>query len=493
MKVMVIGLDGACMDLIERWANEGELPYFAKLMKEGTYGRLESVIPTLTIPAWNCMTTGKNPGKIGCFSFLQKSYGSYNFRPYFLLVDKETDIWDIISFHNKKSFIFNLANIQSAYRINGYMVAGCLCISDDSLAYPKTLKDKLYKFGYEKDIGDIKTLGSLSDREHSKIHMAITNRQTDTILKIMDEKDWDFVFLVLNELDRIQHRFWHKEKIVLKHYKNIDKVVKKIGEKDDYTIIIVSDHGFGPNDRVFHINEWLLKNGLLKIKISKSKEIQRQILSILKKPTVAKAGRLIMRFSLPRKLQQNLLVKTGEISVEWSKTKAFGFSFGHIYINLKGRESNGIVKRDDYEELRTEIIEGLKKISVNAHRSEDLYNGKYMKMAPDIVIETDENVGNVSINVIGRIFVDGFGGMHDRWNGIFMAHGPDIKENFKVNARVYDIVPTILYMYGLPLPKDVDGRILTEIFKKPKDEGIKFMDYDKLIISRKVKKLKRGL
>jgi len=397
-----------------------------------------------------------------------------------------------MSIHNKKSFIFNPANLLSAYKINGYMVAGFLCLSDDLLTYPRDLKDQLYKIGYEKDIEDLKTLGSLSDREHSKKHMEITNKQTKVILHLLDDENWDFVFLVLNELDRIQHRFWHKKDVVLKHYKNIDNAIKKIGKKDEYTIVVVADHGFGPNNRVFHVNEWLLKNGLLRVKREASRSISRSILSFLKKSTIIKIGRPLMRFSLPRKIQQNLLTQSGKISVVWNETKAFGYSFGQIYINLKNREPQGIVEEEEYEKLRSEIIEELSKISVKAFRGEDIYSGKYLKMAPDIMIQTDENVSNVSINLLGRMFVEGFGGMHDRWNGTFMARGPDIKENFRVSARLYDIVPTILYMFGLPIPRDVDGRVLKEIFKGDlTDRKVRYTDYDMLAIKGKLKRLKK--
>ena len=75
MRVLVLGLDGANMDLIKHWASEGKLPHFEKVLKGGSYGYLESTIPTITIPAWNCLSTGKNPAKIGCFSSISGVVG----------------------------------------------------------------------------------------------------------------------------------------------------------------------------------------------------------------------------------------------------------------------------------------------------------------------------------------------------------------------------------------------------------------------------------
>ena len=212
MRVLVVGLDGANIDLIKQWANEGKLPTFERLLREGSYGHLESVTPTITIPAWNCMTTGKNPAKIGCFSFIQKAYGSHDFRLYSSLVDKERDVWDIVSNYGKEVFIFNPANVQVAYKINGWMVAGCLCVSEEVRTYPRNFSDELYNMGYERDITDLKTLGALSNREHSRRHKEITENQCKVLFHFL-EKEWEFGFFVLNELDRVQHRFWNKKSI----------------------------------------------------------------------------------------------------------------------------------------------------------------------------------------------------------------------------------------------------------------------------------------
>ena len=487
MKLAVIGLDGACMDLIETWSEEGKLKTFSELLEDGCHSRLESVIPTVTIPAWNCMTTGKNPGKIGCFSFIQKEYRTYNFKMYSSLVEKELDVWDILNMYGKKIFLFNLANVQYAYRINGYMVAGFLCMRDEFFTYPRELRERLDALGFEKDITDLRVLGAMGDKEHSNRHVEITESQTRTIRSLLKDDAWDFVFVVLNELDRIQHRFWHKKKVLLRHYKNVDKNVGKIlnALEDDYNVLIVSDHGFGPNRRVFHINEWFRRNGLLDVELEES--MVRRVLATLKKPYFAKPLRPLLSTSFLRRIYQKALVKTGKVPVVWERSKAFSYgSFGQVYINLKGREPKGVVDPKDYERLRDEIIRELGKINVKAYRAEELYSGKYMYMAPDIVVQTDEFVTTISGRVGVDVFVDGFGGAHDRLNGTFIAWGPDVKRKVELNAHIYDVTPTILHAFGVPIPKDVDGKIL-DVFEL--DRRPKFVDYDGL--RSKLRRLRR--
>lgn len=498
-KVLVIGLDGANIDLIKLWACEGKLPTFKKLMTEGSYGYLESVTPTITIPAWNCLATGKNPAKLGCFSFVQKAYGSYEFRVYASLVKRERCVWDILSDCGMKNFILNAPNVQCGYEINGYMVAGSFCTSDEKLTYPRTLIDELYKMGYEKDIDDFYTLMALSDRELSKRHREITEKQCKVFFHFMEEC-WDFGFFVLSELDRIQHRFWDQKEILLSHYQNMDRVLKEIiesvkKENDETTLLIVSDHGFGENKKLFFLNEWLAREGYLEVERVPILDLMKTVLRLLKKPTIIKLLRPLAKLSPVNRLYISLFLKTGRTPIIWERTKAFSYgTWGTIYLNLRGREPQGSVREEEYESLRTAIIDELRKFSVKACRREELYHGEYLELAPDIILQTDDNMSSFSARFgYKRVVREGFGGAHDRLNGTFIAWGPNIRENFEIKAQIYDIAPTILHIFGLPIPKDMDGRVLKECFtgelaeREPKYRDLK----ENTKITRRIKELKQ--
>ncbi|MCZ7355383.1 MAG: alkaline phosphatase family protein [Candidatus Methanoperedens sp.] len=497
---MVIGLDGATLDLIRPWAREGKLPMFQKLISESCCGNLESSRPPITIPAWNCLATGKNPGRIGCFSFIQKSSGSYDFRVYSKTVDKEEDIWDILSDNGSKVFILNAPNILSAYRINGHMVAGSLCTNEDRLTYPKELGEELRNLNYEMDMTDPDIFGSLNDKEFSRRHKEITEKHCKVLFKFLD-KPWDFGFFVFTELDRVQHQFWDKKDILLSHYQNIDNKLRQIinkieegGEKPN--IFIVSDHGFGPNKKAFLVNEFLINRGLLELKRTPILDIIRNLVSILRKPIILKMITPLLTISFIRPLYRNITRQTGRTPIRWERTQAFSYAtWGTIYINLAGREPQGIVKEEDYEKLRDEIIDGLEKISVKAYRREEVYSGKYLNLAPDIILDTDDNINSITSKVgYGSEFVEWHGGSH-RLNGTFIVRGPDIKENFEINAKITDVAPTILHMLSMPVPKDMDGRILKEIFKVDSpimEREIKYIDSDnREMIRKRIAALKR--
>jgi predicted AlkP superfamily phosphohydrolase/phosphomutase len=79
-KVLIVGLDAATFDLIGPWLAEGKLPNLEALMKNGAWGRLASILPPITPPAWTSFMTGKNPGKHGIFHFMEAQPGTYGLR-----------------------------------------------------------------------------------------------------------------------------------------------------------------------------------------------------------------------------------------------------------------------------------------------------------------------------------------------------------------------------------------------------------------------------
>jgi predicted AlkP superfamily phosphohydrolase/phosphomutase len=497
MRVLVVGLDGANIDLIKQWVQEGKLPTFKKLLSEGTYGNLESVVPTITIPAWNCMASGKNSGKIGVFSFIQKEYGTYDFRVYQLLNKKEECVWDILSDNGKTVQVINAPNVLYSYKINGIMIAGAICLSDDKLTYPDALKGELEKIGYKRDLGDIQTLWSMSDSDLQTVHKGITDSQVKAWYHFMEQK-WDFGFFVLTELDRVQHAFWNRKDVLLNHYQNIDKNLKELLTKidNDTVLLFTSDHGFGPNKRTFLVNEWLKNRGLLVPKKVLAVDLWKNTLRIQKYPSMVSVLRFAWKkLAFMRPLYLKISKDATRSPVDFTKSKAFSSAtWGTIYINLKGREPNGIVPPEEYENLRTEIINELKKVPAKAYRCEELYKGEYMKTAPDIVIQIDHYVNSCSATIgYGKEFRERFGGHHDKYNGTFIAWGPGIKKNHEVTgAHLYDIAPTILHMYGIPVKRDMDGKVLTDIFEgEMAGREVQYQEVpEKIRIRNKVRELK---
>jgi len=518
MKVLMIGIDGATWDLIKPWASQGHLPTFKKLLEEGVHGELESTIPPWTIPAWNAISTGKNPGKLGFTHFASRQKGSYKFKPEFLYT-KETDVWNILSDAGKAVIVVNPPNVHEASRVNGCMVAGFLYLDKEVLTYPKTLKNKLDDAvgGYEVDVLDADIASDVEKRY--EFARTVAKREEDEkylerVYRVLEKRfkafrlllreRWDFAFAVFVATDRIQHRFWTKKSILLDLYKKIDSELQTLLSMidEDTTIIIVSDHGFGSKKRDLNINEWALKEGYLELK-TKNNSNWTKTANILRGFKLLPIIKATMKL-LPSRLSRSLNAKVNYVIVEdsnvnWEKTVVFTQPSEHVcgdlYLNVIGREPNGTVDPRDYERIRNEIIQKLRnledpangeKVTAKVYKREEIYEGENLDRAPDLMIQIDDSIGGFNARVgYNRIFIESKEGDHKQ-NGIFLAYGPQIMKGRKIEgARLYDITPTILHIFDLPVDKDMNGRVLKEIFAAESELSKREIKYQAYVAERR--------
>ncbi|XRP97075.1 alkaline phosphatase family protein [Methanocaldococcus sp. 16A] len=520
-KVLVIGLDGATWNLIKPWTDKGELPTFKKLMENGVWGNLESTIPPWTIPAWESMSTGKNPKKLGFATFMVKD--GYKFVPHNFKHKRQKMIWDILSDSNYNVVVANLPNIYVAQKINGCMIAGWLCLDKNRITYPPNLINELNEHcnGYEIDIFDVdfengRITDGPGDNEYLKRCEELLEKHFFAFTYLLKKYMWDFGFIVFVTPDRIQHKYWNSN-ILLEHYKKIDSKLKELLDKinDETIIFLVSDHGFGCVKYILNINEFLIKEGYLKLK-KPPKQMLSRLFTIIKESTLLPIAKALVN-RLPHTIAKYLKKKASPISfekmdIDWSYTKAFAYGvFGDVYLNVKGREPNGIVDPDEYDKVREEIIEKIKnieykgkKLNIQIFKKEEVYpNATLWDNLPDLVIvPTDDGIHAINPNIgSGKIITESNGSNGDhRLYGIFLAYGPGIKKGYKIeNVKVYDIAPTILHIFSLPIPNDMDGKVLTNIFEKDSEfakKEIKYVDtsyYEKKQEDEKLKKAIKNL
>ena len=117
-KTVMIGIDGATLDLMEKWMDNGKLPNFQKIQKNGAWGKLKSTIPPFSAPAWTSIVTGSNPGKHGVYGFESTS----TLEPHLISsrYRKIPAIWNYLTDIGIKSIIVNLVGMcLIIYRISG--------------------------------------------------------------------------------------------------------------------------------------------------------------------------------------------------------------------------------------------------------------------------------------------------------------------------------------------------------------------------------------
>ncbi|HDZ17318.1 hypothetical protein LCGC14_0916830 [marine sediment metagenome] len=454
-KLLVIGLDCAAPKTIfEDFLND--CPNIKKLVQNGVYGKLRSSDPPITIPAWMVMATGKKAGTLGLYGFRHRKKNSYD--EFWIASSysiKEKKIWDILGENNLKSCILGIPPTYPVQKINGCLVSGFITPGTSSeYTFPPTLKDEIKKF-----VGDyILDVNFRVDTKEDLLKEIydMTEIQFKTIKYIIETKQWDYFNFVIIGLDRFHHAFWkfydksHKlyvpgnkfEFEMRNYYRYLDEKIGEILEKIDENtkVMVVSDHGAKAMKGLISVNMALEKLGFLKFK---------------KKPEFG--------------------TRINDAEIDWSKTYAWGWGgyYARIFLNVEGREAEGIIKKEDYDELREEIANKIKTITDNkgktmntqVYKPEDLYpiiRGD----APDLMVYFDDlnwrSAGTVGYESM-YLMENDIGpddAVHD-YHGIFIIYDPIKKIGKDLGTRnILDIAPTSLKLLGIKIPNDMEGNTI---------------------------------
>ncbi|NWF52700.1 MAG: alkaline phosphatase family protein, partial [Nitrospirae bacterium] len=508
-KVFVFGIDGATFDIIIPLIQKGKLPNLARMVQTKAYGNLTSTIPPNSSVAWTSFATGKNAGKHGIYYFRERKANSYE-RPFISSHSiKSKTIWKILSEYGKKVGVINVPIAYPPEVVNGYMISGLLAPNRKSIfTYPPRLHfELLEKLGdYPLDNEAEIIYHSSGDEISAFQHLIYSNKKVmEATFYLMDKFEWDFFVVVLTLADKVQHIAWKYtipefrkqypelcmkfENMIEVSYSIVDEQLGRLKERLDNNtnLIILSDHGFGSISYQFYVNIWLNKLGLLNLKkyaVMKYR-FQESIKTSLKSFLTRFGKKVGMTEIMDKVINIPFLNMNNEKAytlVDWSRTKAFSsWTNGEeiILINLKGREPEGIVDHDnEYEELRDFIIKRLEevrgengeKVVDRAYKREELYSGPYVYLAPDIQFTTMDMSIQPRGKLTGKDILvrpSDFSPALHRMNGIFIIEGEGIKEHFRIEgAHIIDIAPTVLYLLGLPIPNDIDGRVITSCFKE---------------------------
>lgn len=476
-KVIVIGLDGATWDLIKPWAEEGKLPTFRKLMKEGVWGELESTVPATTFPAWHSLFTGMNPGELGVFDFVQLDRERRKFTTNTTRSFHGTPVWDILADYGYKSVLINIPTAKVS-KVNGAIVGGAFSDPTDYF-YPPSLKHDLNDLSYQMYPTDLtKSYLSVGDNfEDDGLEELVKKTIVSRFQlgeRLIKKFEPDFFALVVFIIDNIQHFFWN-EKIVEYSWVLIDKCLGEFidGRKDSCNIILCSDHGFTGLNKTFFISKYLEREGYLNLHRSFVDRLlknikQEQLIKIAKSIRV---DTLLRRFIPIERLASLLGVfsdvdgRSGRFEnlVDWERSKCIPLS-NEIYLVCDEKERNKI-KLELKERLSSLKIQG-EYIIDDVVSGDEVYSGKYVSDAPDLILKPKEGVRVLESPFADTILGDGnvgrWKGKHSNY-GIFLIRGPSIKPNIIKDTRIYDITPTILNIFGIPTEeKGFEGRPINE-------------------------------
>lgn len=520
-RLFVIGLDAATLDLMAPWMEEGLLPHLKQLKEQGACGELRSSTPPLSPPAWSSFITGKNPGKHGIFDFVVHKPASYELLYTNGGMIREPSLWKLLSQAGKKVAVVNVPMTYPPEEVNGVLIAGFDSPGADSnFIYPPTIRDEL-----EKALGPfmLRDYPQNHDPDSYRDHVAtLLDFHRRLTLLLMRRLDWDFFVVVYSALDLVQHGYWQYMdpdfpgispddrarfgNVIKDFYVRVDGIVGELldGLSEETSIVILSDHGAGPCYKAVFTNKWLESIGLLKYAStagsgqSWKSTGRRTVLRGLKqlhqaiKKKVPPQGLEWLKRTFPR-LREQVKSRIVFSEIDWTQTRAYSFGreWTSIYINLKGKYPCGIVgPGDEYEALMDFIHHELEKLRdpdtgeavvERVQRAEEVYHGAHLKSAPDLIVTwrnhqytswpgyDDSKRSIFESSLKHSDFSDWSrlqkGGNH-RPNGVLFLKGDRVRKNINIEgARITDVAPTILYMMGVPVPGDMDGRILKAVME----------------------------
>jgi predicted AlkP superfamily phosphohydrolase/phosphomutase len=457
-KVLVVGLD--CADARIVFDDfRTDMPNISKMMERGAYGKLRSIIPPITIPAWLCMATGKGPGTLGLYGFRHRK--GYSYKEYWIAnanAIKFPTVWDIAGAMGKKSCLVGIPPSYPPYPVEGWLIGDFITPDvEKDYTHPPELKDEIREL-----IGEyiFDVVFRTDDKDMIKDSLyEMTDKRIKLLEHLAETKPWDLFWFVEIGVDRLHHAFWKyydkthskyepesKYKDIMRdYYRKMDALVGRLREiaGEDCITFIVSDHGAKRMDGVVAVNEWLIKEGYMTLK------------------TRPPAG-----------------TKLEKTDIDWTKTRAWGWGgyYARIFLNVDGREPMGIVSPDDYEDLVEELKKKFeemlgpdgKRLGNRVFIPEELY-GECEGDVPDLMVFFGDLFWR-SAGTLGydKVFLSENDtgpddAMHD-WEGIIVVDDPkrEIGGVRLEGASILDIAPTIMKLLGGEL-KQPEGKVIREI------------------------------
>lgn len=456
-RMLVIGLDCAAPELVfEQWRDE--LPTLRRLMEQGIYGRMESCIPAITVPAWACMMSSHDPGQLGVYGFRNRADHSYH------AMTTATSraitvprLWDILGAAGKHVGVIGVPQTFPVSPVNGELVSCFLTPSARSqYTYPPTLKDEIGRWVKGEFLMDVMNFRSEDKAEILREIYTLAEQHFTVCKRLLERERYDFFMTVDMGVDRIHHGFWkamdprHPNYVpnnpfanaIREYYHFIDGQIAELLERidDDTIVFVVSDHGGKVMLGGICLNEWLIQEGYLVLHEYPSS-----------------------------------LVPLERCQIDWSRTVAWGAGgyYGRLFLNVEGREPEGIVPPDQYERVRDEIAAKLEALpdhtgaplATRAYRPDKLYH-EATNVPPDLIIYFDDlnwrSVGSVGKPELYTFENDtGPDDANHAQYGMFILHNPRQPGGGRRvdDLSIYDIAPTLLHLLGQPVPADMIGQV----------------------------------
>jgi len=435
-RVVFLGIDGVPYDLIDD--HPDVFVNLHRIAEEGAGGRIDSIVPPESSACWPSLTTGVNPGETGVYGFQDREVGSdETYVPMGSHV-QATRLWDRVTAAGRDATVFNVPVTFPPQESIQRMVSGFLSPSLEAAASDSSVQSTLEANGYRIDANA--KLGHDDDKSPflENAHETLDARYA-AFKHYLDADDWDLFFGVFMTTDRVNHFLFgdyandtDDAAGFLEFYRSLDSYIGQIYDDlpDDVSLVIASDHGFTELRHEVNCNAWLESNGYLRYDTAEPESL-------------------------------------ADVHAD---TEVFSLIPGRFFINLEDREASGGVPDDEYEAVRTRLIDDLESMTgpdgesvcADIYRGEDVFDGPADDIAPDVVaVPADGFDLKSGFSAKDAVFKTGpRNGMHKFSNATLITDDDRITID---DVNLYDLTPTMLELLDIDIDDaeaDFDGRSL---------------------------------
>ncbi len=462
------------------------------------------------------MYTGVNPGKHGVYDFLH--FDGYEWDVVNRSHVKEYAVWELLSDAGYSSVVVNVPVTGPPREFDGVLVPGYTS-PEAPECHPTGVWDELVEEVGEYRIYNVSMGQGASERERKRGYGELTRMRGAAFQYLVGEYDPDFGFVQFQQTDTVFHDFPDEQDTIRRVYSDVDSEVGAIIEtcKPDTTILL-SDHGLGEmTGHEFRVNDLLKEKeyvvttaaggGMPSWKSISRKRLRQGEYSDRTESTPAeKAFEVLARVGITSqrialvinrlgleelvlRIVPSDLIRAGTEQVNFPESVAYMRSRTEmgVRLNLEGREPDGIVPGSEYEEIREEIISVLEEavtpegdqVFERVCNREDVFAGPYLEDAPDIVTVPDDFQHFLVANLKGNIFGRPTEPWEHKLEGVIMVSGDRVDTEKPLGEpHLFDVVPTILATFGLPVAKRMDGSTLPVVEPTEKVEYPQFEPSD---------------
>lgn len=512
-RVLLIGLDSADAGLIEDWSATGHMPTFARLRREGVWGRLGTTAEIMHVSAWPTIYTGTTPGHHGMYHAYQIRAGEQSIDRAHPERCAQPPFWKILDDAGRRCIVFDAFMNYPVPGFRGIQILeyGTWTWFGQPLSTPAGLLSEIRRrFGPYPAPEHTEQVQVPDDPRRFRDQLAAGARVKSRIVQsLVREQDWDLMFVTFGEPHGAGHYLWHigDPEYPLQHrdgslrgvhalrdvYGAVDEAIGEILEAvdDRTTVIITSGDGMGPNYSGCHLMpEMLHRMGLFYSEnvggASRASEAPKKGMLARIRESIPLGLRQSVTRCLPRSLRYRLSLKWMNTGIDWTRSKVFcipNSNEGYFRVNLAGREPKGVVPDGgEYHELLASVRRQLERL-VNPHNgmhaaerivlTDDVYRGARRRDLPDAVI-TWNPLARISSELetpdLGRIgaragyAISPFYTGNHRPSAFVLARGRSLPEGKALEGgHILDLAPTVLSMLGVDAPAHFEGKVWGEL------------------------------